>query len=430
MTGEAGGQKLWRGARSAPDARASAATMAPHDPMPQARRRLLGICLLLAIGQFSLNTSVWMLTGLLKPIATDFGISVGSAGQVISIFTIVYAISAPILAAATARMNRRPLLVIALALSAGANLLSIWAPNFGLLLLSRAIAGAADGLYGATAVAAVLSLAPEESRGRYLALLNSGLMLAMLIGVPASTWLGSTFGWRSTFLAVALFTSTGAVGLLVLLPRIEIAMGAGLRDRLAILTTRGAGPTLLVGSLSYFGMFTIFSYIAPILAATAGIAPSEMGTILLAFGVSAIVGNWCGGQAADRFQPRRTLIASLCLLAPLLAMMPYLAQTKLAAAVLLFIWGTLHYSGISPLQMLIARLAPANAGVAVALMNSAIYAGVSAGALMGGLFIDHLPLLAIGFIGALVKLAALAVLLFAVPRSESLRQPHPSREKE
>ncbi|MEA3012537.1 MAG: transporter, family, inner rane transport protein [Sphingomonadales bacterium] len=375
------------------------------------RARLYLVCGLLAIGQFALVTSVWMLTGLLKPLSAEFDVSLGTAGQVLSVFSISYAISTPLLAVATAQVKRRTLLVSVLLLFVGANLLAAFASNFGMLLASRAVAGAADGLYGATATAAAVALAPPEWRGRVLALLNTGVTLALFAGVPLSTMIGHEFGWRGTFLAVAGIAGVAGLGLIFLLPHVATPPVASLKERLSVIRIPGVIPTLAIAGLSYIGLFTVYAYLAPILSERAGVGAADMSKMLLAFGFATVIGNWLGGQAADRWGCRKALGFSLIMLVPLLVALPILSQTPASAAVMLFLWGGFHYFGLSPLQLQLATIAPNHAGVALALNSSVIYLGVAAGAALGGVMVDNFPLLLFGFAGAAFKLAALLVLI-------------------
>lgn len=373
--------------------------------------RLLLICALLALGQFALVTSTFMLTGLLGPLGTDFGVSMAAAGQVIGLFSLSYALSAPLLAVATARVARRPLLIAALAIFAAANLAGAAAMSFGFLLAGRVVAAAADGLYAATASAIAATLAPPRLRGRVLALVNTGVTLAFVAGVPLGTLIGQRFDWRGTFVMVAAIAAAAAIGLAAALPDVPTPRIASLKERVAVLRAPGIAATLLIATLSYTGLFTIYTFLAPLLAATAGVPAAQMSGMLLAFGFATVAGNALGGYAADRWGAVPAIAVSLLTAAPLLAALPAVATTPARAALLLFAWGVVHYLGLSPIQHRLATLAPSNPSVALALSGSAVYLGVAAGSAVGGAVASFAPIVALGAVGAAFKLAALVPLL-------------------
>jgi DHA1 family inner membrane transport protein len=380
-----------------------------HDS--QSSGKLYSICLLLALGQFALVTSVWMLIGVLQPMADDFSISIGAAGQVISIFSITYAVAGPLLAVATGRVDRRRLLIASLLIFALANLFSAWSADFGLLLIGRAVAAAADGLYAATATAVVAMLAPANRRGRAIALLNTGFTVALCIGVPLSTLIGVEFGWRGTFIGVAAAAGIAILGLFFLLPRIQNQGVPTLKQRIAVLKAPRVLPTLGVTTFSYLGMFTVYAYLAPILAKTANVSATAMSGVILGWGIAAVAGNYVGGYVSDRLGPVKVLMFSLTLAIPLLVALPLLAGSLLSATILVFAWGGLHYAGFPALQLRITTLAPGNEGVALALNNSAVYLGIACGAIVGGFALNSLPIATVGLVGALIKTLGLILLL-------------------
>jgi MFS transporter, DHA1 family, inner membrane transport protein len=367
-------------------------------------------CGLLALGQFALVTSVFMLTGLLPAISDHYRVSTAAAGQVIGIFSLSYAVSAPFLAIATARLPRRPLLVGVLLVFCMTNLLAAIAPGFGWLLATRVLAAATDGLYAATATAVAAAIAPAARRGLVLAIVNTGVTLAFVVGVPLGTYVGQTFGWRGTFYMVAAIAAIAAMGLALAMPAAVTPPVASFRSRLAVLRTPGVLPTLGVAMLSYSGLFIIYTFLAPLLASVAGVPASDMRRMLLAFGLATVAGNALGGLAADRWGSSATIAASLIIVAPLLAALPLVATTPASAVALLFAWGVVHYAGLSPLQHRMATLAPKNADVALALNGSAIYLGVAAGSAVGGLALGLVPIAALGILAAIFKLGAFGML--------------------
>src|SRR3546814_658233 len=204
-----------------------------------------------------------------------------------------------------------------LAVFAAANIYASLTTSFELLLASRVVAAAADGLYAATAPAVVSAMAPPHLRGRMLAALNSGVTPSLFLGVPLSTIIGQELGWRATFYCVAALAMTASLGLIFFMPRVAPPPASDLADRLRLLRTPEVLPTLLVVMLSYLGMYTVYAYLAPILTGLAGVSSGAIGFLLMVFGISAVVGNWVGGFLADRWGADRAPRARVFLPVPI-----------------------------------------------------------------------------------------------------------------
>src|SRR3954471_53563 len=159
---------------------------------------------LLALGAFAVGTSGYIVSGVLPAVSRDLHVSAATAGQLITAFAIAYAIASPLLAGATGRWERRQLLVAALGVNALGNALSMVAPNYTVLLLTRVVSALGAAVYtpSATVVATVLN--PPERRGRAVAMVFGGLTFALIIGVPAGNLIGGAIGYKGVFGLVAL----------------------------------------------------------------------------------------------------------------------------------------------------------------------------------------------------------------------------------
>lgn len=232
--------------------------------------------LLLALGMFALGTDGYVIAGLLPAIAADLGVSVSAAGQLVIVFSLSYAIGAPILGVATTGLPRRPVLVASLAVFALANFAAAAVGSYAGLLLLRVLAAVAAGTFAPAAAAAAASLALPERRGRALALVGGGITVANAVGVPIGLIIGGTLGWRATFLTVAVIGAVAAIGLAVLLPTIHAPRAPGLRDRLAVVRLRGMPRGMLLSGLWIAGAFALLTYISPVLDAIGRIHGSAL----------------------------------------------------------------------------------------------------------------------------------------------------------
>lgn len=378
---------------------------------------------LLAAGAFTVGTSGYILSGLLPAVSRELDVSLSTAGQLLTVFALSYAVAAPVLAALTGRWDRRKLLVAALLVSALGNVLSALAPNYPLLLAARVVSalGAAAYTPAATLVATVLTT--PEHRGRAVATVFGGLTFSLILGVPAGSLLGGTIGYQTVFAAVgaASLIAAGMVGLGV--PRVATPPVVGLRERLAVAADRRVMTVLAMTVLACLAAFSVFTYISPLLAATAGVHGTVISLLLFAYGVGGAIGNSLSGRLTDRFGSRRLLFVIFAVFTAVLATLPLTATTTATAGVALFVWGLFTWSVNPPIQNWLIELAPAGGGLVLSLNASAIYLGVGLSGLFGGLVIDTVGITLLPPIAGVLALAAFGLLIRASRRPRVPEQP-------
>jgi predicted MFS family arabinose efflux permease len=372
----------------------------------------------LAAGTFAVGTESFMIAGLLPGMAKDLGVSVGTAGQLVTVFALAYAIGSPILATLTGHINRRKLLIGAMSAFAAANVLAFVATGYWSLMAARVLLALTAAMYvpGANALASVV--VPPEQRGRAIAIVNGGLSLAIALGVPAGAVLGGALGWRATFGSVAILSALAVAGLLTGLPR---GIGAGLataslRQRVATATQPAVLLTLLVTTLWAMASYTTYTYLAPLLDATTTIHGSAIGFVLFGWGVSAAVGLAISGPAVDRKGPRAVILPALATSTTafiVLSLAAHFVGPKLAIlpiALAIVAWGIAHWAFYPAQQArLVGAAGAAVAPVALSLNASFMYLGFSLGAALGSLTMRYSALGNLGFVSAASAAAALAL---------------------
>lgn len=380
----------------------------------------------LALGTFAVGTEGFMIAALLPMISRSVSVSIVAAGQLVTIFALVYALSSPLLTALTAAVSRRRLLLASLAAFVAANGAAALAPGYWSLAAARVLLALAAGLYVPNANALAGALAAPHHRGRALAIVNGGITVAIAIGVPLGALVGAHFGWRATFVGVAIVSIAALVVLGFLLPRdIGDATPAGLRDRLAVIAEPSALPSLLVTTLWAVAAYTVYTYISPYLGAAAGLTPSEIGLVLMVYGISALAGVALGGSGVDRFGSRKVQAIAL----PAMAI-AFIALTVVglrpgpsdivAIVVAVVVWGISAW-GFFPAQQnrLIGVAGLASTPVILSLNASFMYLGFAIGAVLGSAVISVMGVVWIGAAGALSLLAAMAMSRFAWSRQMS-----------
>lgn len=352
-------------------------------PAETDRPRLPTMLWLFAAVNLGLGSAVFVIGGILEPIARDLGIGIPAAGQAMTAYALATAVLAPLLLLATGRWPRKRVLLLGLALFTAGGVVCAMASNLTLLLAGRVLMGMGSVFMPAAAAIAV-ALAPPERRGQALSLVFVGMSLSYLIGVPLGAWLGFGHGWR---LPVALFAGASALALALVALCVPARIDApGARfDGLGRLLARPEVLRVLGLTLVYFvAIFTVFSYIGPVLTALVPMDRGALSATLALFGAAGVAGTLIGGAANDRFGPGATLRVQLTLLASMMALLPFTAGHWLPMAAVLVVWGVAGFGMMAPQQSRLAALSPAQAPVLLSLNSSMLYLGTAAGAALGG----------------------------------------------
>ncbi|MFJ2826329.1 MFS transporter [Streptomyces sp. NPDC087263] len=341
--------------------------------------------LALAVGAFGIGTTEFVMMGLLPDVAGDLHISIPTAGHLVSAYALGVVIGAPLLAAATARMSRRKVLIALMLLFVAGNALSALAPDYNWLLAARFLSGLPHGaFFGVGAVVATSLVAPER-KARSVSLMFLGLTVANIVGVPVATLMGQQLGWRSTFLGVSVIGLLAVVSLAFLVPHDGThAPAAGLRGELAALRSLPVWLALGTTVAGFGALFAAYSYITPMLTDAAGYADSSVTLLLALFGVGATAGNLLGGRLADRSM-RGTLFGGLVSLAVVLALFPVLMGAAWSAPLAVVLLGTAAFVTSTPLLMMVMEKASSAPSLASSANQAAFNLANAGGAWIGGL---------------------------------------------
>lgn len=386
----------------------------------------------LAIGAFAIGTESYMIAGLLPTLAADLRVSVPLAGQLITVFALAYAVGSPLLAVAAAGVDRRTLLLVSLGVFALFNTLAATATSYGFLMLARVGLALSAGTFMPAASAYAVAAAPEKLRGRALSIIYTGLTVATVIGVPAGVIIGGRFGWRQTFMVVAGLSLVALAGLALTLQPIRQPAAVSLRERIAIARRPDVLTALGVTVLTLTGAFSVYSYLAPFLQATTGISGSGLAIVLFLFGAGSALGNLVSGAASDRVGPTRIVTLVLTTLIGLFALLslagmllpPHVAGWFIVP--MLAVWGFVGWSFPAAQQARLVAMEPRLAPITLSLNASAIYLGVSLGAVIGSLIVAHGALMGLGWVGAGCETAAVGTLWWSRRRTRrQARKPEP-----
>ncbi|WP_028535890.1 MFS transporter [Paludibacterium yongneupense] len=368
----------------------------------------------LTLCAFAIGTTEFVIVGLIPTIAADLGVSLPSAGLLVSVYALGVAIGAPLLTALTGRVARKPLLLALMALFTIGNLVAWLAPGYHTLMAARVLTGLAHGVFFSIGSTLATSLVPKHKAASAIAIMFTGLTVALVTGVPLGTFVGQTFGWHLTFLAVAALGILACAACWLLLPAATASSRpAPLLQQLAVLKKPRLLLVYAMTALGYGGSFVAFTYLAPVLQQVSGMPASRIGWVMLAYGVSVAVGNLWGGRLADRKGPIRALQIIFALLAAVLLVLSFTAVSPFWVVVTVLAWGAVAFGNVAGLQVYVVRqaqrVAPQAVDVASGLNIAAFNIGIAGGAWGGGLIVERFGLLATPWMGAIVVLLALGL---------------------
>lgn len=368
----------------------------------------------LTLGAYAIGTTEFVIVGLIPTIAADLGVSLPSAGLLVSLYALGVAVGAPVLTALTGRVPRKTLLVALMVLFTLGNVIAWMAPSYGSLIVARVLTGLAHGVFFSIGSIIATSVVPKEKAASAIAIMFTGLTVALVTGVPLGTFIGQHLGWRATFLAVAALGVVALIGSLLFVPRnLQRSEPATFGQQLSVL----AQPRLLlvyaITALGYGGTFLSFTYLASILQDVTGFSPNAVSGVLLVYGVSVAIGNLWGGRLADRRGPIPALKLIFGLLALVLFALTFTAHNTWLVLLTVLALGAVAFGNVPGLQVYVVkqaqRFAPQAADVASGLNIAAFNVGIAMGASLGGLVVDHLGLMHTPWLGALVVLGALGL---------------------
>lgn len=367
--------------------------------------------LALAIGAFGIGVTEFAPMGMLPVIAGDLGVSIPRAGLLVSAYAMGVLLGAPLMTLAFARMPRRRLLIGLMGIFTLGNILSALAGGYGMLLLARIVTSLNHGAFFGVGAVVAAGLVPPERRAAAVAAMFSGLTIATIGGVPLATWAGEAVGWRIAFWGIAAVGVLAMIALRLSLPPLPAEAGADMRAELRVLRR---GPVLAALGLTVLGasaMFTVFTYIAPILRGETGAGAGFVTAMLIVYGLGLAAGNWLGGRLADRSMDG-TLIGSLAALVVLLLLFAAGMRWEATAAPLIFLWGVASFAIVPALQMRVVATAAEAPNLASAMNIGAFNLGNAIGAALGGGVLDAgLGYPAISVAGAAMAASGLAMML-------------------
>lgn len=370
----------------------------------------------LAIGAFGIGTTEFSPMGLLPVIARGVDVSIPTAGLLISAYAIGVMVGAPVMTLAFSRFGKRSALMLLMGIFTIGNLMSAAAPGYYTLLAARLVTSLNHGAFFGLGAVVAASVVPKDKQASAVAAMFMGLTIANIGGVPAATWIGQQIGWRLAFVGTALIGLVAIAALWFALPKGERGVMPDVKRELAVLIRPAVLMAMATTVMGAGAMFTLYTYVAPILTELTGASGGFVTLGLVLIGVGFTAGNWLGGKLADWSLDGATMIF-LGALATIMFILPLALTSHVGAAIGLLVWGAAAFAIVPPVQMRVMEAASEAPGLASSINVGAFNLGNAVGAAVGAAVIG----LGLGYVAVIIAggLLAAAGLLLAFSGSRS-----------
>ena len=356
------------------------------------------LLILFTLCNLVIGTGAFVIGGILSLVASGLATSVPKAGQAMTAYALSTALLAPLALLATGGWPRKRVLLVSMGVFALGNAVCALADGLPVLLAGRVLMGLGAVFTPVAAGIAVASVPPAQ-RGKALAFVFLGISLSYVIGLPLGSWLGLQYGWHAPLWLVTGASVVALAGLAIAVPAQIAAPGASFAGLGALLSGRAVRATFALTLLYFTAIFSVFSYIGPVLQALVPMGGLQMSLTLMLFGISGVVGTLVGGWANDRFGAPRTLLVQLSMLAAMMLVVPLTQGHYVPMLAAFLVWGTAGFGMMAPQQSRLATLSPSQAPLLLSLNTSMLYLGTAFGAVVGGAALGVLDMSALAWAG-------------------------------
>lgn len=339
----------------------------------------------LTLGGLGIGITEFVMMGLLPDIAKDLDVTIPVAGYLISAYALGVVIGAPVLVMIAGKYPPKKILIALMVMFTVFNALSAFAPNFSVLLIARLLSGLPHGAFFGVGSVVASRIAEKGKAAQAVSMMFAGLTVANIFGVPLGTFIGHHFSWRFSFAIVV------AVGLITLwslkawLPFLPASENRNLKEELGFFKKRAAWIIIAMISIGTGGLFSWYSYIAPLMTEVAGFSPGQVTYILMLAGLGMITGNFIGGFLADRFSPAKASASLLLAMVVVLIIVHFVSFNPILALITTFLTGAVAFSLAAPIQMLMITSAEGSEMLAASASQASFNIGNALGAFFGGL---------------------------------------------
>jgi DHA1 family inner membrane transport protein len=369
------------------------------------------LLLFLAFGNFVIGMGIFTVIGSISPIAEGLGASEADTGVVVTTFALAYALLAPAAAALTGMIARRLVLVAGMSIFCVSAVLSALSTSILMLASIRVLVALGVAMYMPIAAGVAVAISPPQQRGKALATVFGGITLAQIFGTPFGSWVSYRFGWEAGFWTVAILAAVSAAVVFVTIPRDVTFQANKIGAIIDVLKDFRMMFAVAVTCTLLVALYTVFTFLAPLIQASAGDNPEVRTWYLALYGIAGVAGNWIGGRLSDRIGGRRTLVIICIAQAVLMPTFSIIPWGPVPFSILIVTWSIFSWSLVTPQQARLTLIAPQAISIVLALNGAMNYVGVAIGSAIGSYLLAWKGLASLGIAGGILVLLALVHLL-------------------
>lgn len=377
---------------------------------------------LLTIVAFIVGMVELLIGGILDLIAEDLNVSLGKAGLLITIFSLVFAIAAPILIVLTSNVERKKLTLLSLLVFLIGNSIAVFSTTYNMLMVSRIVSAISGSLLIVLCITVASSIVAEKYIGRAIGIVIMGISGSLVLGVPIGLIIGHSFGWRAPFFLIGILTIILILSIYFFMSPIQPQPSLPIKKQLATLKSSKILSAHLTIFLFLTGHMTLYAYFTPFLKTTMGLNPSWISIVYLIFGVSAVMGGGIGGILSDKFGATPVLITVITGFAISMFSIPYVTFALPIFLIIIIVWGMMNWTITPALQSYLIQTAPESAAVHQSLNNSFLHFGIAFGSFIGSLVIEQGHVEQNATVGGFFVVLALGTILFSITRKNPTNQ--------
>jgi len=377
---------------------------------------------ILAIVSFVVGMAELIVGGILDITAKGLHISIGKAGELITVYSLVFAIASPVLLTLTAKVERKKLSLISLGIFFIGNLVAFTSPNFFFLFLSRIISAASGSLLVVLCVTIAASIVKKELRARAIGIIFMGVSGSLVLGVPVGLVIGNHLGWRSPFLFIAVLTLISMVGVSLFLSKIEPKPIIPLHKQLKTLKQPKILFAQLTSLLFLTGHLTLYAYLTPFLKSVLHVNSNMLSIFYFIFGISAVFGGGVGGWMADKWGSKKSILSIIAVFSVVLFILPKVTFSIILFVIVMMIWSMLSWAITPAQQNYLIESSPGSSDIQQSLNNSALHFGIAIGSVIGGIVISQTSVLYNAWVGGLFVVFALICAIISIASSIQVNQ--------
>ncbi|WP_059104304.1 MFS transporter [Shouchella shacheensis] len=374
---------------------------------------------LLTIVSFVVGMVELIIGGILDLISIDLGVSLGQTGLLITVFSLVFAIAAPVLLNLTSGMERKRLTLLSLFVFFIGNGVAVLSSSYSMLLVARVISAASGSLLVVLCITIASNIVDEKYRARAIGVVFMGISASLVLGIPIGLMLGNAFGWRAPFILISVLTVLSMAGVHFCMGRIEPKAQLPIRTQLRTLKNRRVLFAQLTTFLFFVGHLTLYGYLTPFLKMTMGLDGAWVSIVYLIFGAAAVAGGGIGGMLADRFGAKPTILSVIVVFGLSIFMIPYTIFALPVFLVVMVIWSMLSWAITPAMQSYLIESSPETSDIQQTINNSALHLGIAFGSLIGGIVIERASVELNATVGGLFVIIALGTVAFSMAKERS-----------